>query len=223
MRIRWATSPSTAQQVGWDPAPAGQPTSGIRAFLPTLRPNGNPHGHAFHYVSPNTDVAGWVLERATGTPYARLLGECLWGPMGAEAEASMALDPFGMGRFAGGISATVRDVARVGEMMRNRGCAGGRAVVPGWWVDDIRTKGDPAAWSRGDLVKVFPSASYRNKWYNIAPSVFCAVGIHGQWIYIDEAAEVVVARVSSQPMAMELNKDLLWLRGYDAIARHLAG
>ncbi len=79
----------------------------------------------FHYVSTNTDVLGWVYEKACGKPYAQILSEYIWAPMGAEDDAYITLDTHGAARAAGGICATVRDLARFGEMIRNRGLANG--------------------------------------------------------------------------------------------------
>ncbi len=211
---------------GWDPQQANAPAPDLRKFLATIPPGGDPHGMTFNYVTPNTDTLGWLFERASGLAYAKLLGELLWAPMGAETEASMTLDRLGMARPGGGISASLRDLARFGEMMRRRGFANGRQVVPGWWVDDIRRSGSAEAWQRGSLTEAFPIARYRSKWYNLGGpdgTTFFGVGIHGQWVYIDERAETVIARFSSQPDPMDLPLDHLWLRGYDAIARRISG
>ncbi len=210
---------------GWDPQQPGMPAPDLRKFLPTVPIGSDVHGAKVNYVTPNTDTLGWLFERASGRPYAQLVGEFLWGPMGAETEGSMTVDPFGMARPGGGISATLRDLARFGEMMRRRGLANGNQVVPGWWVDDIRRNGSVDVWKRGCMTDAFPIARYRSKWYNLgAPgsAIFCGVGIHGQWIYVDESAETVIARFSSQPDPMDLSLDHMWLRGYEAIARHLA-
>ncbi|OKO79237.1 serine hydrolase [Bradyrhizobium sp. NAS96.2] len=213
------------RSTGWEPPDPAIPPSNLRDYLRTLRPNGAPHGETFHYVSTNTDVLGWVYERACGMSYAKILSQYLWQPMGAEHDAYITVDSRGAARVAGGICATVRDLARFGEMMRNHGISNGRQVVPGWWVDDIRQNGNAEAWSRGDLTKVFPNGNYRNKWYTLdrGETPFAAVGIHGQWIYIDPANETVIARVSSQPLPMDLDLDHMWMRGYRAIAVRLAG
>jgi CubicO group peptidase (beta-lactamase class C family) len=208
------------RSTGWDPPDVSKPSIHLRQYLQTLRPDGKPHGHTFHYVSTNTDVLGWVYERACGTSYAKILSQYLWEPMGAENDAYIAVDSRGAARVAGGICATVRDLARFGEMMRNRGVSKGRQVVPGWWIDDIRNNGNAEAWSRGE---VFPNGNYRSKWYTVDRNhtPFAAVGIHGQWIYIDPANETVIVRVSSQPLPMDLDLDRMWLRGYSAIATWL--
>jgi CubicO group peptidase (beta-lactamase class C family) len=108
--------------------------------------------------------------------------------------------------------------------MRNDGISNGKQVVPTWWIDDIRKNGNADAWSRGELVSVFPNGNYRSKWYTVdrKRTAFAAVGIHGQWIYVDPAAETVIVRVSSQSLPMDLDLDRMWLRGYAAIASRLA-
>jgi len=212
------------RSTGWEAPDATVPPTHLRDFLRTLRADGTPHGHTFHYVSTNTDVLGWVYERACGMSYAKILSYHLWQPMGAEHDAYITVDCRGAARVAGGICATVRDLARFGEMMRNYGVSSGRQVVPAWWIDDIRRNGNSEAWSRGDLTKVFPNGNYRSKWYTIdrSETPFAAVGIHGQWIYIDPANATIIARVSSQPLPMDLDLDHMWLRGYRAIATRLA-
>jgi CubicO group peptidase (beta-lactamase class C family) len=144
--------------------------------------------------------------------------------MGAAHDAYITLDSRGAARVAGGICATLRDLARFGEMMRNRGVTNGKQVVPGWWIDDIRRNGNAEAWSRGDLTKIFPNGNYRSKWYTIerTETAFAAIGIHGQWIYVDPARENVIARVSSQPLPMDLDLDRMWISGYRAIGEGLA-
>ena len=189
------------------------------------RASGKPHGKVFHYVSPNTDVLGWVYERACGAPYARILSEYLWQPMGAAEDASMTLDASGAARVAGGISATARDLARFGEMIRCRGVANGRQVVPGWWIDDIHANGDSKAWSDGDLADIFPGGRYRSKWYTIDPARcdLAAIGIHGQWIYVDTLTDTVIVKLATQPKAMDIPLDHRWLAAFRAIAALLAG
>ena len=201
---------------GWDVPPPGVEPSHQRAYLTTLRGTGKPHGKVFHYVSTNTEVLGWVYERACGMPYPRILSEYLWQPMGAEEDGSLTLDSHGMGRIAGGLSVTERDLIRFGEMIRCRGVVEGRQVVPGWWIDDIRENGDPEAWADGDLADIFPGARYRSKWYTNDPTRgdLAGIGIHGQWLYIDAAADTVIVKLATQPKAMDVPLDHRWLAAF---------
>jgi CubicO group peptidase (beta-lactamase class C family) len=215
MRYRYAA--------GWDPLPAGETPVDLRSFLAQQKPDGQRHGELFHYVSTNTDVLGWVYERACDQPYAEILSEYLWTPLGAERDAYITVDGQGAMRAAGGICVAPRDLARFAEMIRCRGVAAGRQVIPGTWIDDINESGDADAWARSELAEMFPQASYRSKWYRIdrAKNVLAAVGIHGQWIYIHPQAELVIVRMASEATPLDFDRVRGWRRGFDAIAEHL--
>ncbi|UTD28637.1 serine hydrolase [Bradyrhizobium sp. WD16] len=207
--------------VGWDPLLPGQTPIDLRSFLAQQRPDGTPHGQTFHYVSTNTDVLGWLYERASDRPLAELISEELWQPLGAETDAYITVDAHGAMRAAGGICVAPRDLARFGEMMRRRGIAEGRQVVPGWWIDDIAGNGSREAWARGEFAPLFPKAHYRSKWYAIDPErgVLAALGIHGQWIYIDPPSETVMIRLGSDHTPLDPEAVKLWIDTFAAIAR----
>jgi CubicO group peptidase (beta-lactamase class C family) len=209
--------------VGWDPLPAGDEPIDLRSYLCLQRPDGQTHGSLFHYVSTNTDVLGWIYERACAKPYAELVSEFLWKPLGAECPAYITVNAHNAMRAAGGICVAPRDLARFGEMMRRRGIAGGRQVVPAWWIDDINTRGDAEAWARSELAEMFPQASYRSQWYRIDRDrgVLAAFGIHGQWIYIHPDAEIVIVRMASEATPLDFDRVRGWRRGFDAIAEQL--
>ncbi|MBL8710810.1 MAG: serine hydrolase, partial [Rhodospirillaceae bacterium] len=133
------------------------------------------------------------------------------------------VDRLGAMRTAGGISATLRDLGRFGEMMRRDGSVGDRKLVPTTWIDDILRNGDRGAWDRGSMNQFNPGGSYRSKWYvlDAAREQFCAVGIHGQWIFVDRRSESVIVKVSSQPLPVDEAMDRLILAGLRAIAAQL--
>jgi CubicO group peptidase (beta-lactamase class C family) len=206
---------------GWNPVADPALASDLRSFLVTLRRDDNPHGAKFHYVSPNSDMLGWILERAGGLPFARLVTELIWQKLGTEADAHVTVDRAGAARAAGGICVTLRDLARFGEMVRNIGRAGGEQVAPRWWIEDILGNGDQRAWlAQPTAAKFLPAGRYRSQWYMIgnASGAHCAIGIHGQWIYIDPAAEMVIAKLSSQPLPVDEATDHLLLAAFAAIA-----
>ena len=207
---------------GWDPLPAGETPIDLRGFLSLQKPDGRQHGEVFHYVSTNTDVLGWVYERACDQAYADILSEHLWTPLGAERDAHITVDAHNAMRAAGGICLTPRDLARFAEMIRRRGVADGRQVVPGAWIDDLNEGGDPQAWARSEFTEMFPQACYRSQWYRIdqARRVLCAYGIHGQWIYIHPEAELVIVRMASEATPLDLDRVRGWRRGFDAIAAY---
>ena len=153
---------------GWDPLPPGEPPIDLRGYLCLAQTGWQEARRAvFHYVSTNTDVLGWVYERACDQPYADIVSEYLWMPLGAERDAYITVDTHNAMRAAGGVCVTPRDLARFAEMIRRRGVADGRQVVPGTWIDDINKCGDPEAWAASEFADIFPQASYRSNWYRI--------------------------------------------------------
>lgn len=209
----------------WDPLGPGEEPDDLRSFFSSLVETDGPHKDRFHYVSPNTDIMGWVIERATGHRYADLVARLLWQPMGAEHNGYITVDRLGAPRCAGGFCATARDLARLGLLVAGRGAYGSRQIVPSSWIDDITTVGDVGAWDKGDFVKYFPRMPihYRSKWYVLrgdVPLLF-AVGVFGQNLFVDVKNEIVIAKFSSQALAMDEERILLTMRGIEAIRSHL--
>ncbi len=208
----------------WNPAPPGEAPD-LRGFLATLPPGEGPHGRRFRYVSPNSDLLGWVLERAAGARYADLLSEILWRPIGLEAPGYVTMDGRGAARSGGGVCARPRDLARIGEAVRRRGIVpGGAQVLPGAWLDDMAHGGDRAAWTEGDMADLFPAGRYRAQWYQsgLPSGAIAAIGIHGQWLWIDPSAEVVLVKLSAQPVPDDDVLDQRTIAALDALSAALA-
>jgi len=198
------------KSTGWTPLEPGESPSDLRSFFQELTKSSGPHGGPFHYVSPNTDLLGWVIERATGERYADLMSELIWKPLGAAHSAYITVDRLNAPRCAGGMCVTVRDLARVGQMIVEGGAQGSRQVVPASWIDDILRSGDPDAWAAGSFVEYYPGLPmrYRSKWYvqdGEAPLLF-GLGIHGQNLYVDRGHGTVIAKVSSQPLPIDASR-----------------
>jgi CubicO group peptidase (beta-lactamase class C family) len=212
--------------VGWNPPGPGEEPSDLRSFFRELRETDGPHGGRFWYVSPNTDLLGWVIERASGRRYADLLGELLWQPTGAAESAYITLDRLGAPRAAGGMCTTTRDLARVGQMLLEGGTRKGRQVVPPSWIDMIVNDGDPEAWAAGNLASYYPGVPvhYRAKWYveRTLPRLLFCLGIHGQNLFVDAANGLVIAKFSSQPQPLSVEHIGLTGKLVAALRRELA-
>ena len=102
------------RSTGWYPVEPDAPA--LHEYLLTIRKAAE-HGQRFHYVSPNTDMLGWVCERAADLPYAEALSRYVWAPLGAESDADVTVDRLGAMRAAGGISVVPRDLARIGQLV----------------------------------------------------------------------------------------------------------
>jgi hypothetical protein len=202
------------------PADASGPAS-IYAFLPTLGRNGA-HGEAFTYRTPNTDVIGWLIARATGKSPAAVLSERIWSRLGAEDDAFLAVDRAGTPLVGSSLNARLRDFARFGEMMRLGGRYNGQQIAPRAVVDEIRRGASREAFAKAGYATL-PGWSYNDQWWiaHDDHGVFMARGIHGQAIYVDPKAEMVIARFASHPLAGNVNLDPTSLPAYRAIAEHL--
>ena len=209
------------EAVGWHPPRDPSAPTDLRSFLLSIGRGDAPHGRRFRYLTPNCDLLGWILERAGDAPYAELLTELLWSPMGAECDADVTVDRMGLARAGGGLSATMRDLGRVGELVRLGGVADGRRVVPREWIDDILVGGDPSAWAGSDFDYMLPpGAAYRSQWYLAdADGVrYMAAGIHGQWVWGDRHHGVVVVKLASRPLPSMAEVDVAEMACFAAIA-----
>jgi CubicO group peptidase (beta-lactamase class C family) len=182
-----------------DPRPAD-----ALGYFATLQ-NDGPHGGPFRYRSILTDVLAWVIERAAGARLHELISRELWQPMGAEFDAEITLDGHGNPMADGGICASLRDLARFGQLYLE----GGRGIVPKDWIEDtIRGAPDGArAFAEGDDSPGYPpGAHYRNCWWIRDPGVpfYQASGINGQNIFVHVPSQTVVAKFSTWPTALSL-------------------
>ena len=179
-------------------------------------------GEAFTYRSPNTEVLGWLIARVTGKRPEVVLQERIWSRLGAEADAFIALDPSGAAVASGGLNCRLRDLARFGEMIRLQGRYNGQQIVPEAVIADIRQGGSPEEFAPAGY-QTLPGWSYRKQWWiaHDDHGAFMARGIHGQAIYIDPKAEMVIARFASHPLAGNVHFDPTSLPAYRAIADQL--
>lgn len=192
-------------------------------YLPTLTKEGT-HGDAFTYKTPNTEVLGWLIRRATGQSVGEVLSDRIWRKLGAEQDAHLMIDSGGNEFAGGGLNLTLRDMARFGEMMRLGGRFNGQQIVPQAVVNDIQNGGEKAAFAKAGF-STLPNWSYRAMWWvsHNAHGAYMARGIHGQSIYIDPVAHMVVARFASHPQAANAHNDPTTLPAYHALAQHLLG
>ena len=122
--------------------------------------------------------------------------------MGAQHSAYITVDRLGAPRCAGGICATARDLARLGQVVADGGACEGRQIIPAAWIDDIAQNGSADAWDAGVFAPFFPGRRmhYRNKWYvdlGGTPLLF-ALGIHGQYLFVDRRNQLPIEHICGQ-------------------------
>ncbi|MFL6632068.1 MAG: serine hydrolase domain-containing protein [Massilia sp.] len=209
------------QSTGWSGPDSDATSPGMHKVLASIPRGRDAHGSVFSYLSPNSDVLGWVCEKAAEAPLASLISDLIWKPLGAESDAYITVDRFGAPRAAGGFGCTLRDMARFGECMRNEGRLHGKQIIPKAWVDDIAAGVNHDTWERSDMADWMPGGGYRNQWWltNNANHAYFAAGIYGQWIYVDPVHEVVIAKQSARPVAPATREEFQYeLRIFQEIA-----
>ena len=183
--------------IGWtdaDYCPKNGPI-GLYEFLPTVGREKSKLG-TFSYRSGSTNVIGWVLEAVTKQPLAELISEHIWQPMGAEFDANITVDEGGFVLADHGISATLRDLGRMGLLVLNDGKAFGNEVIPSKFIQDIRgQQGDPK-WPYPGLGGYKPY--YRSFWWGEGNpgGDISGYGIHGQFVRVVPEAGLVVTMYS---------------------------
>ena len=157
-----------------------------------------------------------------------LMSQALWSPMGARYDANIGVDKDGTGLFDGGISAALRDLARYAQLILADGVSlTGAQVLPESWVHDTLT-GDPdsrTAFATGPVDNGMPGGMYRNQvWFPYPGSnVVLGLGIHGQMVYVNRAAQVVAAKLSHWATPQDPAKLYATIRAFGAASAALSG
>ncbi len=212
------------RSMGWAPRNHGDPL-GMYPYVLTIGTE-SAHDGPFVYRSIDTDVLGWICERAADARMADLISHRVWQPIGAFHDAEVTVDPLGAAIHDGGISATLRDLGRFGLMLAADGCVDGRQIVPAQWLHtaayppaDVR-----AAFAASDNEPYFPGGWYRNQFWFLpgdnGPILMC-LGIHGQMVFIEQSTGIVGVKLSSWPYPQDSPKLLATIAMFRQIGRAL--
>jgi len=215
-----------AAVVGWRPALAN--TKSPRTLLDYARSldgQDMENGSRFQYRTVCANVIGMVLERAMGARLATLLETEIWSRLAAQHDATIVVDPLGFPYVGAGMNACARDLANFGLMMISDGAFDGRQVVPADWIADT-VKGDSTSkecFAKGAYGDDAPGWHYRNQlWVTGSdPAVMLAIGIHGQYVYMDKGRDLVIVMLSSQPQPFDEALDLNTMAAMSAIGSRL--
>lgn len=198
--------------MGWIPAQHRKPDSpfGIQAMLPTLtRLEAGERGSAFRYRSPATDVAAWLASRAAQLSLTDWLQQRLWSRLGMEHEGHVMLDPTSVEVAFAGMSASARDLGRIGQLLLQRGRWDGQQIIPEKVIEQLIRGGSTEAFKAAGMEAFRPGWSYRDQWWvnPQAPRSFAAMGAYGQRLYVFPDDELVVVLLSSHPQPIALLVD----------------
>lgn len=164
----------------------------LDAFAAGLGERAGPPGAARRYVSIDTHVIGMVLAAATGRSVADFLAEKLWARIGAEADGIYLTDAHGSAFVLGGLNLRTRDYGRFGLMVLEGGAWDGARIAPADWVAAMTAPQAPPSAEPSDL-------GYGFQWWlpGGADGEAYAVGVYGQFVWIDRKAGVVIVKTSA--------------------------
>ena len=154
-------------------------------------------GTVNRYNTGETQVVAEVVRHAVGKPLATYLAEQLWQPFGMEADANWWLEsPGGVEIGGSGFSATLRDYGRVGQFMLEDGVIGTDTVLPRGWVAEATAP---------TMLRGGTALDYGYLWWpGTSPAArrdraYAAEGIHGQFLYVNPAARIVIVLWGARP------------------------
>ncbi len=178
-------------------------------------------GEVNDYVSSDSMALGLVLENATGMSVSEYLGTRLWGPMGAESDASWSTDRRGREFALCCLNATLRDYARFGRLYLEGGARDGQQIVPAEWVS-ASIAPEAAHLQPGDNPASSWTFGYGYKWWipEDPQGDYTAIGVWGQYIYVDPTREVIIVKTSADPEFDD--RDHESIAAFRAIARSVA-
>lgn len=205
--------------LGLTPRPTGYTgPHNLWDYLRTV-PGTGAHGERFAYRTPNTDVLAWIITRIEGKPLHQMLSERLWQPLGMLGDADLMVDEVGTPFAGGGLNLRLEDLLRFGEALRNDGQNNGVGVIPEADVARIRRGGKPAHFDPVAYPHL-PGWSYGSQWWHAHDNhgALTGRGIHGQTLWIDPQAEMVIARFGSHPIATSSANDPLSIPAWRALA-----
>jgi len=156
----------------------------------------SPVGTRFKYSSGDSEVLTTVLRRAVGMPLSRYLSERIWIPIGAESDASWAVESSNQEIGPWGFNAVLRDYARFGRLLASDGAWNGKQLIPKRWLVEATTRqiSEPQA---------APGRASRYYGYGyqiwILPTdrrMFAMVGANGQYVFVDPKSKLVLVQTA---------------------------
>jgi len=160
-------------------------------------------GTANRYNSGDTQALGMLLQAATKTSITDYVQEKLWTPLGMESDAYWILDDHNVEMAFGGLNATARDYAKLGELYRLKGNWHGKQLVSEKWIHDSITPDAPHLMpyaNQPHMEETSPFGfGYGYQWW-VADSKegeYLAVGVYNQFIYINPTTDVVIVKLSA--------------------------
>lgn len=172
--------------------PCKNSESHILTYMKPLKFTHQPGTH-WNYSTGETDLVGILIQKATGKSLASYLSEKIWQPLGMEHCAYWLADECSNLNIGGsGLSASLRDYARLGTLMLNKGKHGDENLLPEKYLDNSTA----LLYETDDQ-----GGGYGYLWWRFKNGSYAAVGIFGQMLYINPHKNLVIVQIAAWPKA----------------------
>jgi CubicO group peptidase (beta-lactamase class C family) len=183
-------------------------------------PSEYPSGKKFHYISLDTQILGLLIERVTGQSVSSYFQTKLWQPLGAGSDALWLTDNYNTELTFCCLSATLHDYAKFGLLYLHEGYFNGKQIIPEAWVKESTTP-DRSHLQVGSTSEEYGKWGYQYQWWIPTGSNgdYTAVGVYGQYIYVNPKENLVIVKTSSAPTKPQDDDEAIAL--FRAIAEEL--
>lgn len=153
-------------------------------------------GKRFNYQSGNSQLLGFIIEKATGIKLSKYAYQKIWSKIGTEHDAYWSLDKEnGDEKAFCCLYGTSRDFGRLGKLILQEGNWNGQQVVPRWFMKEM-VKNPDMTTEEG-----VPNLRYGlHIWTYLGAStpVYYCRGILGQYIISIPEKDLVIVRTGSK-------------------------
>lgn len=174
------------------------------------------------YLSINTEILGQVIVNATGYSLAEYMEKNLWKRIGAAHDAYWTLSN-GKELAMGGLSVSLRDYARFARLYLNLGSCNGEQIIEEKWIRDSLDISEDYS-KPGSNYDAYNAIGYGYQWWvpEGDQGEFMAIGVYGQWIYVNPSNRVIIVKTSADPDFMEKGYELKHVEFFRAVADGLS-
>ena len=205
------------QAGGWDGRLAG---NGIRTWL--AQPNiwdkpVTERQEARPAASPDDDLLAWVLAESNTQPIARLFCEQLLLRARPEHEVIWLSDAQGI-ELADGLALSLRDFARIGQLLIEARGSRSKARIPDWFIETLLAS---SGMRKADIRGLKKGGEMRYGFVHLggSPNRIALIGTHGNSLYVDFDKRLVIAIFASYPPAYTPAMLALLEQTWDSVER----
>ena len=196
-------------------------------YMASLKPQ-TPSGVTSYYRSCDTQALAMLISEVTGKTVSEYLEEKIWSKIGMEYDAFWSTDDFGSEIAFGFLNAALRDYAKFGTLYLHNGNWNGEQIVSESWARESVVPDNPnlQPGRKPEGFETFGTFGYQYQWWipDHPDEEFMALGVWGQFIYVNREENLVIVKTSVDPdfEANNYEHDDETVAMFRSIAAHLA-